>query len=121
MCGAQCSSGRPAVDSARWGAFRHLVGPISHVHIVVLWLINGFKPPISYDDHLRHNPNLRVIFFRFLALIHCQLDRFIANNPKYRRPTLETALITAEPIPEKLTTEGFFTYLITVEDLLGTS
>ena len=48
-----------------------------------------------------------------------KMDRFIANNPKYRRHTLETALITAEPIPEKLAAEGFFTYLITAEDLLG--
>jgi hypothetical protein len=48
-----------------------------------------------------------------------KLDRFIANNSRYRRHTLETALITAEPIPEKLAAEGFFTYLITAEDLLA--
>jgi hypothetical protein len=47
-----------------------------------------------------------------------KLDRFTTNNPKYRRYTLETALITAEPVSEKLATEGFFTYLITAEDLL---
>jgi AAA+ ATPase superfamily predicted ATPase len=50
-----------------------------------------------------------------------KLDRFIANNPRYRRHTLETALITAEPISEKLAADGFFTYLITGEQLLKTA
>ena len=46
-----------------------------------------------------------------------KLDRFIASNPKYRRYTLETALITTEPVSEKLAAEGFFTYLIVGEEL----
>ena len=41
-----------------------------------------------------------------------KLDLFIAHNPRYRRHTFETALITAEPVSEKLAAEGFFTYLI---------
>ena len=45
------------------------------------------------------------------------MDRFIANNPKYRRYTLETALITTEPVSEMLAAEGFFTYLIVGEEL----
>jgi hypothetical protein len=46
-----------------------------------------------------------------------KLDRFVANNPKYRRYTFETALITTEPVSEKLAAEGFFTYLIAGEEL----
>jgi len=48
-----------------------------------------------------------------------KLERFIGRNPKYRNYTLETALITMEPVTGKLAKDGYFRYLITAEDLLG--
>jgi len=48
-----------------------------------------------------------------------KLDRFIEHNPQYRRYTFETALITSEPASETLAAEGFFTYLITAEELFA--
>jgi AAA+ ATPase superfamily predicted ATPase len=52
-------------------------------------------------------------------LIEQLLDRFIEHNPQYRRYTFETALITSEPASETLPGEGFFTYLITAEELFA--
>ena len=50
--------------------------------------------------------------------VQAKVDAFIAANPKYGRYTVETALITLEPAPEAVTREGYFTYLITAEQLL---
>lgn len=47
-----------------------------------------------------------------------KVDAFLAANPKYARHTVETALITTEPAPQAIAREGYFTYLITAEQLL---
>lgn len=59
-----------------------------------------------------NSPLTRKVF----AEVQQKLDLFIVHNPRYRRYTFETALITAEPVSEKLAAEGFFTYLIAAGD-----
>jgi hypothetical protein len=54
-----------------------------------------------------------------IAETQSKLDRFIEHNPRYRRYTFETALITSEPASEALAAEVFFTYLITAEELFA--
>jgi hypothetical protein len=49
---------------------------------------------------------------KVIAEVRRKVDRFIECNPQYRRYTIETALITTEPVTETLAAEGFFTYLI---------
>ena len=56
---------------------------------------------------------------KVIAETQSKLDRFIEHNPQYRRYTFETALITSEPASETLAAEGFFTYLITAEELFA--
>jgi hypothetical protein len=48
-----------------------------------------------------------------------KLDSFLKNNPKYRRYTLETALVTTEPVSGSLAEKSYFTYLIDAEQLLA--
>jgi Archaea bacterial proteins of unknown function len=48
-----------------------------------------------------------------------RLDLFLAANPKYARYTAETVLITTEPAPEAIRREGYFTYLVTSEELIA--
>lgn len=50
-----------------------------------------------------------------------KVDVFLENNPRYARHTIETALITIEPVPDALQNEGYFTYLITSDQLLATA
>lgn len=50
-----------------------------------------------------------------------KVDAFLASQPRYARYTLETALITTEPVPDTLKNEGYFTYLVTAEQLLATA
>src|SRR5262249_28922066 len=47
-----------------------------------------------------------------------KVDMFLSKNPKYARYTVETALITTEPVPESLRNEAYFTYLVTSEELV---
>jgi len=49
---------------------------------------------------------------KVIGQVQEKVESFIEHNPRYRRHTFETALITAEPAPDKLAAEGFFTYLI---------
>ncbi len=53
-----------------------------------------------------------------VSLIGTPPTSTITANPKYGRYTVETALITLEVGPEAVTREGYFTYLITAEQLL---
>jgi hypothetical protein len=48
-----------------------------------------------------------------------KVDAFLASHPKYARYTVETALITTEPVPQSLQQEAYFTYLVTGADLLA--
>jgi hypothetical protein len=50
-----------------------------------------------------------------------KVDAFLACNPRYARYSVETALITMEPVPDAPKNEGYFTYLITSEQLLATA
>jgi AAA+ ATPase superfamily predicted ATPase len=56
---------------------------------------------------------------RVIKDVQSKLDRFLVNNPKYKHYTIETALITAEPVSANLAAEGFFTHLVVAEDLFG--
>jgi uncharacterized protein len=48
-----------------------------------------------------------------------KVQAFLAAIPRYQRYTVETALITMEPVSESLKNEGFFSYLITCDELLA--
>ena len=48
-----------------------------------------------------------------------KIDLFIAAQPKYARYTIETALISTEPAPAAIRHEGYFTYLVTSEELIA--
>ena len=48
-----------------------------------------------------------------------KLDLFLTANPKYVRYTAETVLISTEPAPEAIRREGYFTYLVTSEELIA--
>jgi hypothetical protein len=41
-----------------------------------------------------------------------KVDRFLEGNPKYARYTMETALITTEPVAQVIRNEGYFNYLV---------
>ena len=53
--------------------------------------------------------------------MQAKVDAFLAANPRYARYTVETALITTEPVPENIRLEAYFTYLVTGSDLLAAS
>jgi len=53
--------------------------------------------------------------------VQAKVDSFIQHNPRYRRYTFETALVTTEPVADKLAGEGFFTYFIDGEQLFAAS
>jgi len=48
-----------------------------------------------------------------------KVDTFLRSHPKYARYTVETALITTEPVPESIRLEAYFTYLVTSADLFA--
>lgn len=48
-----------------------------------------------------------------------KLQAFLSAAPRYQRYTMETALITIEPVPDALKNEGYFSYLITCDQLLA--
>jgi uncharacterized protein len=48
-----------------------------------------------------------------------KIDIFMAAKPKYATYTVETALISTEPAPSAIRDEGYFTYLVTSQELLA--
>lgn len=48
-----------------------------------------------------------------------KVQAFQRAKPRYQRYTVETALITIEPVPEALKNQGYFSYLITCDQLLA--
>jgi hypothetical protein len=50
-----------------------------------------------------------------------KVDRFLKENPKYARHTMETALITTKPAPEAIRNDGFFAHLIDAKKLFETA
>lgn len=50
-----------------------------------------------------------------------KIEVFLAEHPRYARYTIETALITTDPAPEAIRNEGYFTYLVTSDELLTTA
>ena len=63
--------------------------------------------------------NESVLTRQVIRDVQQKIDLFLAANPKYMRYTVETALITTEPIPESIRREGYFTYLVTSEELIS--
>lgn len=64
--------------------------------------------------------NAQTVLDRSVILeVSGKVQAFLAANPRYQRHTVETALITIEPAPDSLKNEGYFSYLITSEQLLA--
>jgi len=101
------------VDYRHGAWFEKSSAPIQGVQIDLMYIRKDSKIIVCEIKYNNDAPVNRKV----IKEVQEKLDRFIANNPKYRRYTLETALITTEPVSEKLAAEGFFTYLIVGEEL----
>lgn len=48
-----------------------------------------------------------------------KIDHFLAQSPRYARYTIETVLITTEPVTDAIRNEAYFTHLVTSEELIA--
>lgn len=92
-----------------------------------------YKPGMAQIDLMFIRKDSKLIFCEIKYNNDTPLDRhvlrdvqqkinaFLADTPRYARYTVETALISTEPVPDSLKNEGYFTYLITADQLLATA
>jgi uncharacterized protein len=100
------------------GVVEYAYGPWYEKDSVQIDLIFIRKDSKLIVCEIKYN-NETVLTRQVIRDVQQKLDLFLAANPKYARYTAETALITTEPAPESIRREGYFTYLVTSEELIS--